>query len=204
LTETNDGSGGQWVLISSPNPQSLSTSIQFAALGNLIHFNFRDVLNPSNAFSFFDVDNTIYTNTGGQKFVIENTNAFLAVYPNLPFHTPVPWLIAHGITNNFAAAELADPDNDGVRTWQEYVANTDPTNALSRFTVRGLSTDIYGRYEITINTSLNRTYRVETSSDLVNWEIVEENIPGSGGDMTVLDHRYIPWATQVFYRAVVH
>lgn len=204
LTETNDGTGGKWLLLSSAFPPSLTNSIPFAALGDLIHFNFHDVINPSNAFSFFDVDNTIYTNTGGQKFIIENTNAFFTVYPDLPFHTPVPWLIAHGITNNFPAAEIADPDGDGIPTWREYLANTDPLNAGSCFAVRGLSNDPYGRYQITFNTALNRTYRVETSFDLLNWELVQDNIPGRGGDVTVLDHRYIPWIDQVFYRAVVH
>jgi hypothetical protein len=204
LTETNDGTGGNWLLLSSPNPQSTATSIPFASFGSLIHFNFNDVLSASNAFSLLEIDNTIYTNTGGQKFVIENTNAFLAVYPDLPHHTPVPWLISYGITNNFVAAETADPDGDGVPTWQEYLANTNPRNATSRFVVRGLSNDLYGRYQITFSTALNRRYRVETSSDLANWETVAEDIIGTNADVTILDHRYIPWVNEVFYRAVVY
>ena len=204
MTETNDGTGGNWILLSSPNPQSTANSIPFASFGGLIHFNFNDVLNSSNAFSLLTIDNTIYTNTGGQSFVIENTNAFLAVYPDLPYHTPVPWLISHGITNNFVAAETADPDGDGVPTWQEYQGNTDPRDPNSKFVVRGLSNDIYGRYQITFSTALNRRYRVETSSDLVNWETVEENILGTSADVTILDHRYIPWVNEVFYRAVVY
>ncbi len=59
------------------------------------------MINASNAFSFFDVDNTVYTNTGNQSFVFEsgNTNAFITVYPVLPYGTPVPWLIEYGFTN---------------------------------------------------------------------------------------------------------
>ena len=203
LTETNDGSGGSWLLLSSPNPQFQSNGLPFACFGNFVHFEFRDVIQPSNAFSLLELDNTIYTNTGGQRFVIENTNAFMKVYTNLPFGTPAPWLVAHGFSGDLALAELSDPDSDGIPTWQEYLANTDPQDGGSLFVVRGLSNDPYGRYFITFSTAVNRHYRVETSADLINWEIVEDDIPGTGGDVTILDARYIPWIDQVFYRAVI-
>lgn len=204
MSETNDGTGGSWLLLSSPNPQSTATSIPFASFGDLVHFNFRDVLNATNAFSLLEVDNTLYANTGGQSFVIENTNAFVVAYPELPFHTPVPWLIAHGITANFAAAEIADQDNDGVPTWQEYLGNTDPLNPASRFVILGLSEDIYGRSQITFSAALNRLYRVESSTNLLDWVIVAEGVPGIGGDLTILDQRYIPWVSPLFYRAVAY
>lgn len=204
LTETNDGAGGAWLLLSAAFPQSTSNSIPFASFGDLVRFNFKDVVTTSNAFSLFSVDNTLYTNTGGQSFVISNANTFISAYTNLPYGTPIPWMLAHGIDKNFDTAELEDPDNDGVPTWQEYRANTDPQDLNSRFVVRGLSNDIYGRYFVTFTTAVNRHYRVETSSDLVNWEVVEDAIVGTGADVTVLDRRYIPWITQVFYRVTVY
>jgi len=204
LTETNDGAGGVWMHLVSPNSQSLTSSIPFGALGNLVHFNFRDVLVASNAFSLFSVDNTIYQTTGGQRFVVENTNAFLTVYPALPLGTPVPWMIGYGITNNFVIAETGDPDGDGVLTWQEYAANTHPRDPASAFVVRELSYDLYGRSLVTFSTAEHRTYRVETSADLLLWEVVQDNIPGTGGEVTILDERYMPWATQMFYRTSVY
>jgi len=45
-------------------PLDLTTSIPFADFGRLLTFRFHDVLNVSNAFSIFALDNTIYTNTG--------------------------------------------------------------------------------------------------------------------------------------------
>lgn len=203
LTETNDGAGGKWLLASAPYPQSLTNSIPFGALGDLIQFQLRDATTPTNAFSQFDIDNTIYTNTGGQSFTLNTTNE-ITVYPVLPFGTPVPWLIAHGFTNNFAAAEISDPDGDGVPTWQEYLANTDPRNPNSVFRVKSALPGFDGRYQVTFTTSLNRTYRVQASADLINWQLIQDAIPGSNADITITDTRYLPGVTAMFYRAQVY
>jgi hypothetical protein len=204
MTETNDGTGGKWLLLSSPNPQNLATSIPFAALGNLVEFKMRDMLYPSNAFSFIAIDNTIYTNTGNQSFVFDTTNQFLAAYPALPHGTPIPWLLAHGFTNNFEAAELSDPDGDGVLTWQEYVANTDPRDPNSLFIITGMDTGLDGRNQVTFISSTNRTFRLDASTDLFNWQVVEDFIDGTGGSITVTDTRYLPGLSQIYYRVAVY
>jgi hypothetical protein len=164
----------------------------------------RDMLYSSNAFSFIAVDNTIYTNTGNQSFVFENTNLFVVAYTNLPHGTPIPWLIAHGFNNNFAAAELSDPDSDGVLTWQEYQANTDPRDPNSKLVITGLDTGLDGRNQITFISSSNRTYRVDASTDLFNWQTVEDFVPGTGASITVTDTRYLPGLTQIYYRVAVY
>jgi len=206
LSETDDGAGGKWLLLSSPNPADLSTSIPFAAFGRLVTFNFQDIINPSNAFSIFDVDNTIYTNTGGQSFMIENASSVIKPYPVLPHGTPVPWLIALGYvgSSSWVGAELADPDNDGAPNWQEYWAGTDPKSKASKFVIRNVTRLENGRFQITFSTSVNRTYRVEGSSDLVVWETVEDGIPAINQDVTVTDTRLIGNPDAVFYRVVVY
>ena len=205
LTETNDGAGGHWALISSPNPPSLATSIPFASFGKLLTFTFRDLVEASNVFSVFEVDNTLYTNSGNQSFVLENTNAFIRNYAVLPQGTPVPWLLENGFTNNFTAAELSDPDGDGALTWQEYRAGTGPRDPNSKFMVKGVAqTDPFGRYQITFSTVRHRTYRLETSDDLVNWQPLVPGIEGTGSDVTVTDIRNPFATTQAFYRVVVY
>jgi hypothetical protein len=207
LTQTNDGAGGQWATLSSSNQQDLATSIPFADFGPLLNFAFHDVINASNAFSFFDVDNTVYTNTGNQSFGFENTNAFITVYPALPYGTPVPWLIGYGFTDStaWAADETNDVNGNGLLIWQDYVAGLNPTNTSSVFAVQNLApTGPSDKYQITFSTALNRTYRVETTSDLVTWQTLQDGIVGTGGDVTVTDTRFLPTTTPAFYRVVVY
>lgn len=50
-----------------------------------------------------------------------------------PLQTPEWWLAAHGLTNGaWSSIETNDSDHDGVPNWQEWIADTDPTNAASR------------------------------------------------------------------------
>ena len=207
LALTNDGAGGQWATLTSSNQQVLASSIPFADFGPLLNFNFYDVLNASNAFSFFVADNTIYTNTGNQGFGFENTNAFVTYYPVLPYGTPVPWLIGYGFVNSstWAAAETNDYNGDGLPTWQDYIAGLNPTNTSSVFAVQSVSpSGLPGQYEITFNTVLNRGYRVETSSDLETWQTLLDGIAGTGGPVTVSDNRFLSGVPPVYYRVVVY
>ncbi len=206
LSQTNDGLGGLWLTATSPNPLNLSSSIPFCGMGSLIKFSLRDMLYSSNAFSVFTNDNTIYTNTGGQSFLLAatNVNPFITFYTNLPYGTPVPWLIAHGFASPYDAAELSDPDHDGVPTWQEYSANTDPQDANSTFLVRSLFQALDGRYQIIFSTALGRTYRVDSSTDLQTWQTLQDKIVGINADVTVADTRYLPGATTVFYRVLAY
>ena len=86
----------------------------------------------------------------------------------------------------------------------EYQADTNPKSANSKFVVRPpATTGLYGHYQVVFNASSNRTYRVETSADLLNWEILEDNIRGTGGEMAVTDPRS-PWnSAQTYYRVLV-
>ncbi len=44
---------------------------------------------------------------------------------------PFWWLQQYGFTGDYEAAALGDQDHDGMLTWQEYIAGTNPTNAAS-------------------------------------------------------------------------
>lgn len=52
--------------------------------------------------------------------------------------TPEWWLAMFGWTNSFSAAATNDSDNDGVPAWQEYLADTVPTNKSSILRITGI------------------------------------------------------------------
>jgi hypothetical protein len=64
-----------------------------------------------------------------------------AFEPNLaPRGTPEHWIAAHGLTNQpFDLAEMDDRDGDGRPAWEEFTADTDPTNAASVLEISSLS-----------------------------------------------------------------
>jgi hypothetical protein len=64
---------------------------------------------------------------------------WLGWIPATPRGTPYEWLERSGITANHDAQDEADTDGDGFKTWQEYLAGTDPTNAASLFYVTGIN-----------------------------------------------------------------
>ena len=206
LTETADTNGLRTLTITSPDPTDLLTSIEYAAFGNLVSFNFTypESVTATQAFSVFSVDNSIYTNMlpTGQSFVMANATNFITPYPPAPPHgTPIPWLIAYGFTTNFAAAELIA--TNGLPVWQDYLAGLNPTNVNSRFTVSTVFAP--GQVpQIIFNTVATRTYRVESATMLGDWTVVLDNIPGTGGNILFTDNRMLSGANAVFYRIAVY
>ena len=206
LTQTNDGAGGQWVLLSSPDPSNLADSIPFAAFGNLLSFSFSDPITASNAFSVFDVDNTIYTNTAGTNFygfILTNSVNFVTNLGPLPPHgTPIPWLMSYGFTNNFDTAELLSPNGNGLSVWQDYLAGLNPTNANSTFGVQ--LAPVQSPPQIIFNTVIGRNYRIEWSTGLSGpWTVLRDGITGTGADVTFTDLRDLSHTTGMFYRVAV-
>jgi hypothetical protein len=206
LTQTNDGTGGKWAILTSPNPSDLASSMPYASFGNLLTFSFGDPITASNAFSLFAIDNTIYTNTAGTNFYgfnLTNTASFITVYPAPPAHgTPIPWLISHGFTNNFDAAELLDPNGNGFPVWQDYLAGLNPTNVNSTFTTQIAPMQMPP--QISFNTVIGRTYRIEWSTGLAGpWIILRDGIVGTGATITFTDQRNLSTVGVMYYRVAV-
>lgn len=96
--------------------------------------------------------------------------------------TPEWWLAQFGWTNDFDAAATNDAEPDGFPTWQEYIADTDPTNSESVIpplyatdSTNGLPLDIHP-------TSTGRHYYIDATSLLDDpaWTNLI-HAPGTGG-----------------------
>ena len=73
---------------------------------------------------------------------------------------------------NPAAAPTADPDRDNQNNMEEFLANTDPTDAASAFAQpRGSLTGGGSQVQFTFTQPANRAALVETSTDLVHWSL---------------------------------
>lgn len=76
------------------------------------------------------------------------------------------WMGRYSLTNGWQwdALALGDPDKDGVRTWQEYVADTVPTSGASRLYMSIAASG--GCEAVTWPTSTNRQYTVVRGTTL--------------------------------------
>jgi hypothetical protein len=72
---------------------------------------------------------------------------------------PDAWELASGFATNNAANAALDSDGDTLLNWEEYVAGTDPTNALSYLKIEELLSEP-GARRITFTALSNHTYQV--------------------------------------------
>jgi len=126
------------------------------------------------------------------EFVWTNVTAdgsFAASFAaNLTSHeTPEYGLAQFGLPGDFEAADVSDSDNDGYTAWQEYVADTDPTNAASFFAITAISTPSTGSGQMRVSflSSATRAYTLLGCTNLAEgaWQTVAGAGPrlGAGG-----------------------
>ncbi|MEI6514500.1 MAG: hypothetical protein WCO77_00860, partial [bacterium] len=91
-------------------------------------------------------------------------------------NTPSWWLAQANPawTNNLNAAATNDQDGDGLQTWEEYIAGTNPTNPASVFGLQIVWTN--NAWQVSVPTiepgaqyaGLNRYYSLESCADLLS------------------------------------
>jgi hypothetical protein len=93
--------------------------------------------------------------------------------------TPYSWMDQYGLTN-YVADDLLDQDNDGLLTWQEYIANTIPTSAASVLKAAQATRNV-----VTWAVQTNRIYSVYWSTNLVKgFTALDTNIVAPQGSYT--------------------
>jgi subtilisin family serine protease len=122
--------------------------------------------------------------------------------PNLtPTHgVPEYWLAQYGLGDDFDVAAATDSDQDGMPTWAEWRADTDPTNPLSRLVVTALAPQPDG-WSLTWIGGQNRTQRVERADTPAGpWSAFYTNLPPTAVTNTLLLPATAPAG---FYRIAV-
>ena len=91
--------------------------------------------------------------------------------------TPHAWLAQYGWTNNFEAAAALDADGDHTPTWQEYVADTNPTNIDSCLRLQEIAATAGGLFRWAGGTGVVQF--LERGSALTNavWTAIHTNLP---------------------------
>jgi hypothetical protein len=100
--------------------------------------------------------------------------------------TPVSWMLNRGLAldgtyTTWDALALGDQDHDGVPTWAEYFAGTNPNNATSRLCiVSGAFSNGFPILKWFGTTNAQNGYTVQWTSNLLNgmgWMSVTGNLP---------------------------
>jgi hypothetical protein len=121
--------------------------------------------------------------------------------------TPIAWIQGYYPGTNNEAADTADTDHDGLMTWQEYIAGTDPTNSNSVFRVfeqGSLDTSNYIKWFGSTNSGVTSDFGICRSTNLVSgWGQLYTTVP-RGSTLTNLwwDTNAPSAGIPMFYRPV--
>jgi len=113
------------------------------------------------------------------------------------------WLQQYGFTTD-GSADYTDPDGDGMNNWQEWVAGTNPTNALSVLKMLAPSNNLSG-VSVSWDSVGGITYFPQRSTNLAaepSFSTVQTNLVGQDNTTTFNDTNAIGFSP-FFYRVGV-
>ncbi len=98
------------------------------------------------------------------------------------------WELEHGFNPADRSDAVQDADQDGHTNLQEYLAGTDPHDPNSVMRITTCQMDA-ATFRIDFSSVLGKLYRVERTSNsrTGGWEVVADNVAGTGGIVRVLD-----------------
>jgi hypothetical protein len=160
-----------------------------------------------------DLGAASHPNLSGQTKI---ANAFIPVFDGImgtswgsaPHGTPLTWLRSYGFTNDFAVAEEGDPDGDRMKTWEEYRAGTNPTNAASVFRFQQIAPAANGirlTWSGTTNSGVTAPFLIYRATNLFHpaWDLLSGSIPRAGNGFNVWTDSAPASGMRVFYKLAV-
>jgi hypothetical protein len=113
---------------------------------------------------------------------------------------PDEWELANGFNTNDVSNASLDSDGDGMSNWQEYIAGTEPTNALSYLWVKQTNTP--GVSSVFFPAISNKTYTVQFRDNLAGapWSSLADIVARGSNRLEVISDP--TWTTNRFYRLV--
>ena len=153
------------------------------------------VATPDRYYHFDHWTNSASGTNNPFALIMDRPKSALPVFAeNLAIHdVPEWWLAAHGWTNDFDAAALADDEPDGFPTWQEFVADTIPTNALSYPRIASILAEGTNAPIVAWLASTGRAYQVHFSDDFPGGTWATQQLPMGTGEWTDTHPPRPPW-----------
>ena len=135
----------------------------------------------------------VQVTTGMTVSVAANHTVYAYWIPPKTLHeTPHSWLDQYGLVSggNYEDADLRDADGDGYTAWQEYLADTDPTNLLSRLELTEIRL-MPGGVQVGWKGGVWANQWLEARSDLSRtgelWVAIFTNLPPTSTSNNVID-----------------
>lgn len=101
---------------------------------------------------------------------------------------PDDWEIANGLNPLFAGDALLDTDDDNVIAFDEWVADTSPTNEMSYLRILiGPRSPVPNEHQLSFGSSSNRRYWIDYRLDAPGaaWINARTNLSGAGGPQSI-------------------
>ena len=99
---------------------------------------------------------------------------------------------------------MADYDRDGMTTWQEYLADTDPADSNILLTIQGFYDTTDHQIRLAFPASTSRYYQMECCTDLTNYDISVSNLGWGVPGMVITNAQHSTGAWYWVIRALLN
>ena len=156
--------------------------------------------------AIINTNQLIFTNMATPRYVTAN---FVGGVTHTPKGTPYVWIQHYYGVTNYDAVDLLDLDGDGLLTWEEYIAGTDPTDSNSVFQVLSIGMQngsnfvkFYGGLTSAPDSLLLPFGMSRTTNMLYNFQLIPSRQIPRAGTGTNWFWEATPSETKYFYRPV--